>query len=244
MASWEVRPSDPRRERRRRFAIFALLLGLPLAFYAGMRYQQQLAPVAEPPAPPVTAAAPAPANDELEELRQRLAVLSNSANVSQQANEKSRLTIKLLEEQIYQQQQDLAFYQGVLAPEQRHQGLQIKAFELQGTENPQRFRYKILLSRIGKDAAPLAGQLEVSIQGTQDGKPLTLPLASLAEHLPNALSEQPIPFAFKHFQAIPAADQFAELQLPSGFEPKQIKVRAQVKGDKPLLHSFNWNKPE
>jgi hypothetical protein len=244
MASWEVRPSDPRRERRRRLGLLLLLLGLPLAFYAGMRFQQQLSPGAEPPALPVIDAAPAASNQELEELRQRVAVLSNSANVSQQATEKSRLTIKLLEEQIYQQQQDLASYQGVLAPEQRHQGLQIKAFELQGTENPAVFRYKILLSRIGKDDAPLAGQLEVSILGTQDGKPLSLALATLGEALPNALTEQPIPFAFKHFQAIPAADQFAELQLPSGFVPKEVKVRAQVKGDKPLLHSFNWSKPE
>ena len=173
-----------------------------------------------------------------------MAVLSSAEKLSQQANEQSRLSIKLLEEQIYKQQQDLAFYKGVLAPASRREGLRIRAFELQATDSPGLFRYKILLSRVGKGEAPLEGQLHVSIVGKQGEQDVTLELAALSADLPDALPEQPITFVFKHFQAIPEAGRFAELKLPEGFVPREIKVRAEVAGEKPLLRTFKWNKEE
>jgi hypothetical protein len=243
MTGWEVRPSDPGRVRRRRMRIALLVLCIPLAFYAGGWWQQYTQPA-------VAVGQPAePLRDEqlvreLDDLRQRVAVLGSAEKVSQQANEQSRLTIKLLEEQIYKQQQDLAFYKGVLAPASRREGLRIKTFELQATDRPEHFRYKILLSRVGKGETPLEGQLQVSIVGKQGEQDVTLELAALSADLPDALPEQPIAFAFKHFQAIPEAGRFAELKLPEGFIPHEIKVRAVIKGEKPLLRTFKWHKEE
>ncbi|MDO9618142.1 MAG: hypothetical protein Q7J43_10730 [Pseudomonas sp.] len=220
-----------------------LVLCIPLAFYAGgwwLQYSQPAVVVGQPAEP---------VRDEqllreVDELRQRLVVLGSAEKVSLQANEQSRLTIKLLEEQIYKQQQDLAFYKGVLAPASRREGLRIKTFELQATDRPEHFRYKILLSRVGKGDTPLEGQLQVSIVGKQDGQDVTLELAALSAGLPDGLPEQSITFAFKHFQAIPEAGRFAELKVPEGFIPREIKVRAEVKGEKPLLRTFKWNKEE
>jgi hypothetical protein len=243
MAGWEVRLSDPGRARRQRLLAVLLVLCIPLAFYTGGWWQQRLQPEK------VVGQVGEPMRDEqlareVDELRQRVTVLSSAERVSQQANEQSRLSIKLLEEQIYQQQQDLAFYKGVLAPASRREGLRIKTFELQATDSPEHFRYKILLSRVGKAEAPLEGQLQVSIVGKQGEKDLTLDLAALTAGLPDALPEQPITFAFKHFQAIPDAGRFAELKLPEGFVPREIRVRAEVQGEKPLLRTFKWNKEE
>jgi len=240
MAGWEVRPSDPGRTRRQCLLSVLVLLCIALAFYAGSLWQQSIAGA-------VQSAKQAPDESlarEVEELRQRVAVLSSTEMLSQQANEQSRLTIKLLEEQIYKQQQDLASYKGVLAPASRREGLRIKTFELQATDRPDYFRYKILLSRVGKGEAPLEGQLQVSIVGQQGGQAVTLELAALTTGLPDALPEQAFAFSFKHFQAIPEAGRFAELKLPEGFVPREIKVRAEVQGEKPLLRTFEWNKEE
>ncbi|MEX6501809.1 DUF6776 family protein [Pseudomonas zhanjiangensis] len=177
---------------------------------------------------------------EIDRLRQRLAVVSSGETVAQQANEQNRLAIKLLEEQIFKQQQDLAFYKGVLAPASRREGLRIRTFELQATDIKGVFRYKILLSRVGKDDQPLAGQLRVTVEGRQGGKEVSLELASLAQGDADGAREQAIPFAFKHFQAIPEAGRFAELMLPEGFSPRQVRVRAEVKGEKPLERTFKW----
>jgi cell division protein FtsB len=239
MAGWEVRPSDPRAARRMRLALWMLVLALPAVFYAGGWWQTRHMQVVVEERQSLQVRL-AEQEQEVEGLRQRLAVVSSGEKVAQQANEQSRLTIKLLEEQIFKQQQDLAFYKGVLAPASRRKGLRIRTFELQATDTPQLFRYKLLLSRVGKDEKVLEGKLQVTVEGVQGDKQVSLELATLTQGLPDQLDDQVIHFAFKHFQAIPEAGRFAELKLPDGFMPRQVKVRAEIKGEKPLERTFKW----
>lgn len=243
MAGWEVRPSNPARAKRARLAWWLLLLTVPLAFYAGSWWQARTTQGLVDGQQPLQAQV-LEQEQELEALRQRLTVISSGEKVAQQANEQSRLTIKLLEEQIYKQQQDLAFYKGVLAPATRREGLRIRTFEVQATDSPRLFRYKILLSRVGKSDKPLEGKLRVTVVGQRAGKEVALELAALTEGLADALPGQAIPFAFKHFQAIPEAGRFAELRLPDGFVPREVKVAAEVQGEKPLLRTFKWGEEE
>ncbi|WP_339462678.1 DUF6776 family protein [Pseudomonas sp. EA_105y_Pfl2_R69] len=243
MAGWEVRPSNPARARRARLAWWLLLLAVPLAFYGGSWWQARTTQGLVDGQQPLQAQV-LEQEQELEALRQRLTVISSGEKVAQQANEQSRLTIKLLEEQIYKQQQDLAFYKGVLAPATRREGLRIRTFEVQATDSPGLFRYKILLSRVGKSDKPLEGKLRVTVAGQRAGKEVALELATLTEGLVDALPGQAIPFAFKHFQAIPEAGRFAELRLPDGFVPREVKVAAEVQGEKPLLRTFKWGEEE
>lgn len=239
MAGWEVRPSDPRAARRMRLALWVLVLALPAVCYVGGWWQTRNMQVVVEERQSLQVRL-AEQEQEVEGLRQRLAVVSSGEKVAQQANEQSRLTIKLLEEQIFKQQQDLAFYKGVLAPASRRKGLRIRTFELQATDTPRLFRYKLLLSRVGKDEKLLEGKLQVTVEGVQGDKPLSLELATLTQGLPDQLDDQVILFAFKHFQAIPEAGRFAELKLPEGFMPRQVKVRAEIKGEKPLERTFKW----
>lgn len=238
-AGWEVRLSDPRRERRRRCWLLLLVLCIPAAFALGWYWPlEQAQPQQAPEETHALLTRLAEQEQELELLRQRLAVVGSSDKVTQQAMEQNRRTIKLLEEQIFKQQQDLAFYKGVLAPASRREGLRIRAFELQATDTPQRFRYKLLMSRVGASDEALQGRLRITVEGQQNGKPATLELAALSDEV----SESSIVFSFKHFQSFPEAGRFGELQLPEGFEPRQVKVQAEVEGDKPLSRTFEWIK--
>lgn len=234
---WEVRLSDPRRERRRRWLQLLLVLAVPAAFALGWHWPQ-VQPQQAPEDAQALLTRVAEQEQELELLRQRLAVVGSSDKVTQQAMEQNRRTIKLLEEQIFKQQQDLAFYKGVLAPASRREGIRIRAFELQATDAPQRFRYKLLMSRVGASDEALQGRLRITIEGQQSGKPAALELAALSDEV----SESSIAFSFKHFQSFPEAGRFGELQLPEGFEPRQVKVQAEVEGDKPLSRTFEWIK--
>lgn len=236
-AGWEVRLSDPRRERRRRWWLLLLILCIPAAFALGW-YWPQLQPQQTPEDAQALLTRLAEQDQELELLRQRLAVVGSSDKVTQQAMEQNRRTIKLLEEQIFKQQQDLAFYKGVLAPASRREGIRIRAFELQATDVPQRFRYKLLMSRVGTSDEALQGNLHITVEGQQNGKEAKLELAALSDEV----SDNSIAFSFKHFQSFPEAGRFGELQLPEGFVPRQVKVQAQVKGDKPLSRTFEWIK--
>lgn len=220
----------------RRLAPVALLLALPAAFYAGhWQSQRQLAVRLEQAR--VQAEQLQLRTVELEQLRRQLAVMESGEQLARQAGEQNRQTIKLLEEQVFQLQQELATYKEVLAPDSRREGLRIRAFQLQSTDDPRRFRFQILLSRVGPDERPLEGTLLVELRGRQGGRSRDLPLATLAETVP----AEGLPFAFRHFQAIPEGGQFAELVLPEGFEPLEVRLRARVKGQRlPLERSFRW----
>lgn len=220
----------------RRLVLVALLLALPAAFYAGHWHSQRQSAERLDRAR-VQAEQLQLRSVELEQLRRQLAVMESGAQLARQAGEQNRQTIKLLEEQVFQLQQELAAYREVLAPDSSREGLRIRAVQLQSTDDPLRFRFQILLSRVGPDEEPLKGRLQVELRGRQAGRSRTLPLAELSEALP----VEGLPFAFRHFQAIPEGGRFAELVLPEGFEPLEMRLRARVDGQRQALErSFRW----
>lgn len=239
MCSWEVRPSSRARERGLRVALILLMMAVPAAFYTGSWWRAD-----ELRDELIRLEATQTSFDEqaraLDDLRQRMAVVSSGEQLAQQANEQSRLTIKLLEEQVFKQQQELAFYQGVLAPDSRDDGLRIRSVDIHPTEQHGVFRYKILLSRVGKDEQALQGRLRILIQGKQNGKARKLSLTDLSADLPADTDESGVVLNFRHFQAIPEGGRQGELRLPDGFEAEQISIQAQIKGSKPVERQFKW----
>lgn len=239
MTGWEVRPSNRAQERRLRVALVALLIALPLAFYAGSWWQAR-ANQGQAQAFTAMQGQVEEQARELDELRQRMAVLSSGEQLAQQSNEQSRQTIKLLEEQNFKQQQELAFYKGVLAPDSKVNGLLIRSFDIHATETPGLYRFKLMLSRIGKDDKPLQGRLNVQLEGSLNGKAKNLPLIQLSGDLPDGSTDKAIPFAFKHLQAIPDGGRMGELRIPEGFAPKRIRIKADVEGGKAVERQIEW----
>lgn len=235
MANWEVRAHNPRAQRQVRILIVLAILSLPATWAAaywlgGHNSRAELLELRDMQALFEGRAS------ELEQAQQMQVVLASGERLVRQANEQSRLTIKSLEEQVYKLQQDLAFYKGVLAPASRKEGLRIRSFELQSTDSPRNFRYKLLLSRVGEDNKPLKGKVRITVVGKQAGKAVTLDLAQLSPEWQGATA-----FSFKHMQAIPEGGRFAELQLPEDFTPSQVNVQAEITGQhKPLERTYNW----
>ncbi|WP_191983612.1 DUF6776 family protein [Pseudomonas aeruginosa] len=110
---------------------------------------------------------------------------------------------------------------------------------MQGTDDPQRFRYKVMLSRLGRDDRKLDGRLKVRISGKLARKNATYDL----EQLSPELGKTGLSISLRHFQSIPEGGRFAELELPKNFIPKLIDVRAELNGQsKPLQRRFDWPK--
>lgn len=172
---------------------------------------------------------------ELDQLRARYARVASSDQVGQQAGEQSRQTIQLLEEQIFDLQQDLAYYKGVLAPASRREGLEIRSVDVLPGDETGVFRYRVMLSRIGKDDGEIRGALRIRILGTRSDKAATIDMAD--ENDPSG----PYAFAFRHFQALPGGARYADIRLPANFKPARIEAIASVEGqDAPVERTFDW----
>lgn len=236
MSKWEVQFSDPRHAKRRKIFVFGLVLAVPLSFFIGYWMSRPAADIGQ------TIRSLQAQVAELEAEKARLQseadVLKTGARLARQATEQSRQTIKLLESQIFEQQQNIAYYKGVVAPGKTAETLDISVFEVQPTEQQGLFRYKIMMTRLGKDDGKLTGQLKVHIAGQLNGKAVEYPLHQLSNQM---TEKDKVTFSLRHFQSIPPEGQFAEMTLPEGFIPKQIQVRAEFDNkQKPLVKQFDW----
>jgi hypothetical protein len=173
---------------------------------------------------------------ELNASRQHAQQLEVDLLVAVESVAENRGMVQGLEQQLFHLQQDLAQYQGALEPNAASPGVRIQAFELQATDDPNRFRYKIMVSRVGDEDDTLQARLVIQVHGRQNGKEVSIPLAELTD----ADNETGILLDFRYFQVVPADGQKSELHLPEGFEPMRIELQALQDGSALVERTFEW----
>lgn len=173
---------------------------------------------------------------ELDSTRQGYQQLEVDLLVSREALAEAREVVQELEQQLFRVQQDLAQYQGALAPNAMVPGLRIQAFELLATDAPNRFRYKVMVSRVGEESDTVQARLDMTIQGQQDGQAISLTLAQVTTDL----ADDAMSLNFRYFQVVPTGGSAAELVLPDDFEPERVILKA-VQDDESLVEqAFDW----
>ena len=173
---------------------------------------------------------------EVEDWRQRYHQLEVDLLVAKDAAVEGRQTVHELEEQLFKLQQNLAQYQGVLAPAAMDPGIRIQAFELHGTEEDNVFRYKVLVSRVGDENHTVQAQLQLDVVGQQAGKTATLTLQELS----TLSDDKGLALDFRYFQVVPTSAEQATLRLPEGFVPQQVKLAASKDGKILVEQVFDW----
>lgn len=170
---------------------------------------------------------------QLEVLQQDLINSQQASTVDRQALEAVQETIISLRETISQLQEDVLFYKQIMSPENTETGLMIGQLDLESTEEPGRFRYRLELRQISNNDNIISGYANVYILGIQNKQEISMPLRSLATEE----DQLDIKLKFRYFQNIQG-----ELLLPSGFEPLSVQILAVDEGNngKTVQKSFAW----
>lgn len=174
---------------------------------------------------------------EVEDWRQRYHQLEVDLLVARDSAVEGRETVHELEAQLFKLQQNLAQYQGVLAPDAMNPGIRIQAFELHGTDTEGVFRYKVMVSRVGNESDTVQATLQLEVTGEQDGEPVTFGLEALSG---DAGGESGLELDFRYFQVVPASSEQAKLILPEGFIPQQVRLTASKEGKTLVEQVFDW----
>lgn len=164
---------------------------------------------------------------------------------SQERAELAR-TIGDLQAQVARQTQQIEFYRSVLSESATPlgEGLELRQVRITPGAAAGRFEVHLTLLERTRPEADAKGTLELSVQGTAAGKPVTLDEATLTD---GKTHEQP--YSFRYFQNL---DE--EISLPAGFHPEHLTVEARPHvrtavqsaakghGDPagPLVQSFAW----
>ncbi len=171
---------------------------------------------------------------DADELRRQITMLQTSEEIDRETYARVEANLSELQLRIQIQEEELAFYQGIISPDDGYAGLRIQSFNLTHTELERHYLLRLVLVQGISHDRRVSGVVRLNIVGTRDGEVDEL---APAEFLIDPGSGE-IPYAFRYFQGLQG-----ELVLPANFEPNQVNVeiRPQGAGGQPILHSFEWS---
>lgn len=148
------------------------------------------------------------------------------------ANERLRRTIKELRDRIGALEEEARFYRRLVAPSEAERGFRIERLTIEGTPQPARYAYRLLLTQIVDRHDWIEGDVLVELSGERQGEPERHAVADLVSDEDFASG-----FRFLYFQEFSG-----EFSLPDGFVPRAVAVTAQVRDDAGtrIRESFDW----
>lgn len=172
------------------------------------------------------------AREENESLRQTIALLETDTKIDAEAYQQVEAQLAGLQSEILKQQEDLAFYRGIVADQES--GVRIQDIQLFSGANEFSYSMRLVLAQAMRATRRITGFVEVNVEGMRNGEPLTLGLGELATETGG---NSRLNFSFRYFQNLQA-----NLVLPEGFAPARVTVKLTPKGNsaKPVEKSFDW----
>lgn len=171
---------------------------------------------------------------EVRELDEQRIQLETTAKTEQETYREVSGTLRELQEKIQEQREAIAFYRGIISPEESESGLRIQDLEVvRGTE-PDRYRLRMVVVQVKQHHRQVYGKVQISVDGAMNGEVVSLPYARL---LPPDGSER-WNYGFRYFQ-----DFERELRMPDGFTPQRINVELAPsgRGNKGIRQTFDWS---
>ena len=171
---------------------------------------------------------------ENSDLNRQIAILDRSSVMDQHANREVQETISGLRDRVAELEQDIVYYRGVVAEEIEDTGLIISRLDIDGTNDPRIYNYKLVVRQRDADGDTyLLGHVNVSLLGRQNDKLVIIPLRDISAEQ----DELDIRLRFRYFQNIEG-----ELALPEGFEPERVQIAAVETApiEKTLDQDFDW----
>lgn len=171
--------------------------------------------------------------NQIAELKQEIALLETHREIDVEAYKVVEADLIDLQRKIQEQRDAIAFYRGIVSPADGGRGLRVQDFKVTKGKEEGQFYMRLVLVQVMQHDRSVKGDVEFSLEGSQDGKAKTY---SLQELQPTDAKNN-WPFAFRYFQ-----DFDRELILPTGFTPEKvnIEVKSRTKSIASVKQSFLW----
>ncbi|KFN42411.1 DUF6776 family protein [Arenimonas oryziterrae] len=170
------------------------------------------------------------AHTELRQLRQQVATLRRSDQISRNANIELQSTLSEREEEVSGLRADVDFYERLVGSTGQRHGLSVHeavfAPEAGGT-----WHYTVTLTQNINRGAISKGQMRLSVEGVRGGK-----LGSVKwDDLLQKPASPGQPFSFRYFQQLEGS-----VMLPPGFTPQRVRVQLNADGNT-VDQAFAWS---
>lgn len=169
----------------------------------------------------------------IEELRRQEAILQTSLEIDRTTYDQIEADLRRLQAQIQAQEEELAFYRGIVSPGDGVAGLRIQDLEILPEGVEQHHLLRLVLVQAIVQNKRVSGTVRVKVSGSLDDAVAEFDLEQLA--VDGELRE--IAYGFRYFQSLEQG-----LVLPAGFEPDTVVVEIwprEPRGE-PITRSFQW----
>lgn len=166
----------------------------------------------------------------LENTRSSLTNVTRQLQIDQAAYKELRKELEDSNRQITELASELKFYHSIISPADGRSGVRIQDFDLQPTNSPEEYRYRLVLIQSLEHENPVKGGVRFEISGTEDGEARTI-------YSPPASGES-MPAEFKYFQNFAGT-----VRLPAGFMPAEIKAIFTADDDSVVERTYRWPEP-
>mgnify|MGYP001817860284 CR=1 FL=1 len=151
---------------------------------------------------------------EIYHLREQRAQLERAAQIERKAYNELDTNLKVLQGEILELKEELAFYRGIVSPRDASRGLHLQRFSLEAN-GLRSYRYTVVLTQVLKNDRLARGRVKLYVEGLQNNEPKTLDLSALSQKPVKELS-----YRFKYFQNLEG-----DLELPRGFRPTRATAQ-------------------
>jgi septal ring factor EnvC (AmiA/AmiB activator) len=167
-------------------------------------------------------------------LREQQVQLETMAKTEQETYREVGSTLRELQSKIQEQREAIAFYRGIISPEESESGLRIQDLKVLRGAGESGYRLRMVLVQVKRHHREVYGKVQLSVDGTLDGEAVTLPLGRLVDGADPGRWN----YAFRYFQ-----DFERDLVLPEGFNPESINVELvpSGRGNVGIRQSFTWS---
>lgn len=163
------------------------------------------------------------------QLRQNVATLRRSDQISRSANTELQASLAEREEEVSGLRADVAFYERLVGATGQRRGLSVHEAVF-APEEGGTWRYTVTLTQNLNRGAISKGEARVSVEGVSQGRLRSLGWEELLQK-PGAPGQ---PFSFRYFQQLEGS-----VMLPEGFTPQRVRVQLRSDGST-VDQAFPW----
>jgi cell division protein FtsB len=167
-----------------------------------------------------------------EDLKQQVANLQRSQQVTDVATKALRETISQRDEEISGLRADLSFYSRLVGGDAQREGLKVQEVSLQPVPHSAAWTLTLSLTQNIKRDDDTSGTTSVSVEGLRNNKVMQLDWSALGD----AAEKDGIPFKFRYFQQL-----HTTIALPADFRPTRLHVTVQPENGDPVSRVVAWN---
>jgi hypothetical protein len=170
---------------------------------------------------------------EIVALKESIAQLETNRDIDRSAYKDVEKSLVTLQGTIQEQTNEIAFYRGIVSPEDGVAGLRVQELRLTRSGTERSYMVRLVLVQSLKHDRTVSGDVGLTVEGVQDGNEVSYPYSQLL----GEQTDSSWPFKFRYFQ-----DFDREIVLPDGFTPENIRieVRSKTRSISSIEESFPW----